>query len=90
MHAEPVPMDRQLLSELEAICSRKQIGCHPLYSGAGHDAQIMSAICPAAMLFVPSRAGISHSPLEHTDAADMAAGTEVLMELLYKLAYSEE
>ncbi|WP_127529746.1 Zn-dependent hydrolase [Paenibacillus kobensis] len=87
MHAEPVPMDRQLLAELEAICLRKQIGCHPLHSGAGHDAQIMSAVCPAAMLFVPSRAGISHSPLEHTDPADMAAGTEVLMELLYKLAY---
>jgi len=87
MHAEPVPMDSRLLAESAAICSDKDVGCHPLYSGAGHDAQIMGAICPAAMLFVPSRAGISHSPMEHTDAADMAAGTEVLMELLYKLAY---
>ncbi len=36
-------------------------------SGAGHGAQMIARIAPAAMIFVPSRGGISHNPREHTD-----------------------
>jgi N-carbamoyl-L-amino-acid hydrolase len=47
-------------------------------SGAGHDAQMIARIAPAAMIFVPSRGGISHNPREHTDETQLiqgAAGT---------------
>ncbi|GAB1398920.1 hypothetical protein MASR1M66_03720 [Aminivibrio sp.] len=54
-------------------------------SGAGHDAQMMARICPTAMIFVPSRGGISHSPDEHTDRADLLAGAEVLLRTAEKL-----
>ena len=45
-------------------------------SGAGHDAQMIARIAPSAMIFVPSRDGISHNPREHTDADDLVAGAE--------------
>ena len=44
-----------------------------LPSGAGHDAQLFGPICPSAMIFVPSRAGISHSPDEFTEPDDLIA-----------------
>ncbi len=47
-------------------------------SGAGHDAQMTARICPAAMIFVPSRGGISHNPAEHTEDGQLVAGANVL------------
>ena len=48
-------------------------------SGAGHDAQDMTHITPTGMIFVPSVAGISHSPKEFTSPEDMANGANVLL-----------
>ena len=48
-------------------------------SGAGHDAQMMAALGPMGMIFVPSVAGISHSPRELTTWADCANGANVLL-----------
>jgi acetylornithine deacetylase/succinyl-diaminopimelate desuccinylase-like protein len=50
----------------------------PLLSGANHDAGILGAHLPAAMLFVPSRGGRSHCPDEHTDWPAIAAAARVL------------
>ncbi|MED4609834.1 M20/M25/M40 family metallo-hydrolase, partial [Paenibacillus validus] len=61
-----------------------------MYSGAGHDSQLLAPVCPTAMVFVPSRGGISHSPAEYTKAEDLAAGIVVLADLLYALAYKGE
>jgi allantoate deiminase len=61
-----------------------------MYSGAGHDAQIIAPICPSLMVFVPSRGGISHSPEEYTKPEDLAAGILILVDLLYCLAYKGE
>jgi N-carbamoyl-L-amino-acid hydrolase len=55
-------------------------------SGAGHDAQMMARLCPAAMIFVPSAGGISHNPREHTAPAQLALGASVLMDVLVELA----
>ena len=52
------------------------IPCLP--TGAGHDAGILSARVPTAMLFVRNPTGISHSPLEHAEADDCLAGVEAL------------
>jgi len=55
-------------------------------SGAGHDAQMMARICPTAMIFTPSENGISHNPAEHTDAEDLAAGANTLLQVMSALA----
>ena len=46
-------------------------------SGAGHDAMIMAARMPAAMLFLRSPGGISHHPDETVLEEDVAAALAV-------------
>ena len=55
-----------------------------LPSGAGHDAQIMSRLCPAAMLFVRCRGGISHNPAEYASVSDMGVAIAALMRFIEK------
>ncbi len=54
-------------------------------SGAGHDAQILSTVMPAGMLFVPSIGGISHHWTENTADADIVTGAEVFVEACQRL-----
>jgi len=54
-------------------------------SGAGHDAQVLAAIMPAGMLFVPSIGGISHHWSENTGDADIVTGAEVFVEACRRL-----
>ena len=56
-----------------------------LPSGAGHDAQQIAALCPMGMIFVPSVAGISHSPKELTSWEDCANGANVLLRTVLAL-----
>lgn len=77
----------ELSALLDQICKEKNISSHVMSSGAGHDTQIMNLVAPTALLFVPSRAGISHSPLEYTSAEDLNTGKDVLKEFIYRLAY---
>ena len=60
-----------------------------LPSGAGHDAQMMAALCPMGMIFVPSIGGVSHSPLERTSWEDCARGAQVLLGTLLELDASD-
>jgi N-carbamoyl-L-amino-acid hydrolase len=57
-------------------------------SGAGHDAQVLATIMPAAMLFVPSIDGISHHWSENTADADIVRGAEVFVETCRRLLSS--
>jgi N-carbamoyl-L-amino-acid hydrolase len=56
-----------------------------LPSGAGHDAQQIAKLCPMGMIFVPSIAGISHSPKELTSWEDCANGANVLLRTVLEL-----
>lgn len=47
-------------------------------SGAGHDAGFLARVCPSAMVFVPCRRGMSHTPDEWADSDAIAAGAAVL------------
>ena len=51
-------------------------------SGAGHDAQHLARIIPAAMMFVPSIGGISHHWSENTSDQDIATGARVFTEAI--------
>ncbi len=57
-----------------------QLGVQPrlLPSGAGHDTMVMGALCPAGMLFVRCKGGISHNPLESITVGDCAYGLAAL------------
>ena len=51
-----------------------------LHSGAGHDAQSLAPITDAGMIFIPSRDGISHSPLEYSEWDDCFKWRECVVE----------
>jgi allantoate deiminase len=53
-----------------------------LPSGAGHDAQIMTRLCPSAMMFVRCRGGISHNPAEFASEADMGLAVAALIRFI--------
>jgi allantoate deiminase len=55
-----------------------------LPSGAGHDAQIMSRLCPSAMLFVRCRGGVSHNPAEFASVSDMGLAIAALIRFIEK------
>ncbi len=55
-------------------------GSRPLRlpSGAGHDAAVVAAIAPVAMLFVRCAGGVSHHPSESVTEADVALAVDAL------------
>ncbi|MFD6534569.1 allantoate amidohydrolase [Streptomyces sp. NPDC060184] len=57
-----------------------------LATGAGHDAGVLSASVPTAMLFVRNPTGVSHSPAEHATEQDCLAGVAALADVLEGLA----
>ncbi|WP_411346035.1 allantoate deiminase [Paenibacillus sp. WLX1005] len=87
LRAEPVLMNSDMIDELQHICEQDGITSRQMPSGAGHDAQIFGNVCPSAMIFVPSRDGISHNPLEYTTPDDLIQGFRVLTQWLYQTAY---
>ncbi len=76
MDEAPVPMDDTLVKTLEAVCQENELNYQVMHSGAGHDSQIFAPRVPTAMVFVPSIAGISHNPAEHTAAEDIVPGIQ--------------
>jgi len=75
----PTQMDARLRTHLEAAAERHAPGLwQRMPSGAFHDAGIVSALMPAAMLFIPSIGGISHDFAEDSRADDIVLGCQVL------------
>lgn len=82
----PVLFDEKIVKLVEEAAEVRGLASRRITSGAGQDAQMMARICPTAMIFVPSRKGISHNPEEFTPDADLIAGTNVLLDVAEKLS----
>jgi N-carbamoyl-L-amino-acid hydrolase len=78
----PVDFDPAMVGLVEATAERLGFSVRRLPSGAGHDAQMFAPNCPTAMIFVPSRDGISHNVEEYTSPEDLRAGADVLLQVL--------
>ena len=79
---DPVQFDADIVGLIDQTAQRHGFAVRRMTSGAGHDAQMMARITPAAMIFVPSRDGISHNPAEFTTDADIIAGAQVLLDVV--------
>lgn len=90
MDVAPVPLSGDLAELIAAQCDKAGLRYKVMHSGAGHDSQIMASSVPTAMIFVPSRKGVSHSPDEYTDPQSLAYGFEALTRALHALAYDPE
>lgn len=75
----PAAMADPLTTRLLRTCAELGLRCRTMVSGAGHDAMVLARHLPAGMLFIPSRQGRSHSPLEDSDPEDIVRGAAVLM-----------
>ena len=72
-------------SEVTAAAADRDLPYRVLTSGASHDAQMINRVTPVAMIFVPSRAGLSHVPEEWTEPAQLAIGTDLLLASMLRL-----
>jgi N-carbamoyl-L-amino-acid hydrolase len=84
--AQPVRFNKTMVDLVESKARALGLSCRRMPSGAGHDAQFMSHVCPTAMIFVPSVGGLSHCPEEATSFADCANGAQVLLDCVLELA----
>jgi N-carbamoyl-L-amino-acid hydrolase len=87
---EPVDFDPRVIALVESTARSFGYSARRLPAGAGHDAQMMARICPAGMIFVPSVDGISHNPAEHTEPEHLAAGANILLHMLVRLAEEDD
>ncbi|WP_309057519.1 allantoate amidohydrolase [Streptomyces sp.] len=78
-----VDFSHALRDELSRVLGEKT---PVLGTGAGHDAGILSASIPTAMLFVRNPTGVSHSPAEFAAEDDCVAGVRALADVLEDLA----
>lgn len=80
--SDEVVFDEALRTELDDALG----GVPALPTGAGHDAGILAAHVPTAMLFVRNPTGVSHAPEEDASEADIEAGVDALEQILRTLA----
>ncbi len=79
------PCDPALVDLMDEAIAESGLPPRRLVSGAGHDAMVMAALCPTAMLFIRCTGGISHNPAEAVEAADVEPALEVLCRFVDKV-----
>ena len=78
------PTAERFRGYVEAAAEERSLDWRRMPSGAGHDAQSFARLGPLGMIFVPSRDGISHSPLEFTEDRHLVQGASVLLGALLR------
>jgi len=82
----PVGFDPRLRALLREKAAHRQLAARDIIAAAGHDSLLIARLCPSAMLFVPSRGGITHNPREYTAPEHLAQGAQVLLDAVLDLA----
>jgi len=75
----PVLFNEICVNAVEHAASELTLPYRKIFSGAGHDACLVSRVSPTGMIFVPCEGGISHNESENANADDLAAGCDVLI-----------
>jgi allantoate deiminase len=82
----PIRCDARIVQVMADAAGTLRLEPFQLPSGAVHDGANMAELCPVGMIFVRSRDGLSHCPQEYTSPEDIAVGTRLLAETLWRLA----
>ncbi len=85
LHILPTLAAPEIMNAIAQICQDLDLSQMQLPSRAGHDAQELGRITDMGMIFVPSKAGISHSEEEYTSPEECTQGTNVLLQTFLKL-----
>jgi hydantoinase/carbamoylase family amidase len=86
---EPLELDPDLVDVVERAALGEGASAMRMPSGAGHDAMLVGRRAPAAMIFVPSGGGVSHSPAEYSSPDHVELGMRVLTGALRPLLEKE-
>ena len=81
----PVMLDMDMLKVMEESCKTRGYSYKYLPSGAGHDALEIGQMIPTCMVFVPSKDGRSHCPVEFTKYSEVARAAIVMSDLAKQL-----
>ena len=81
----PTKFDPELVAAAAEACEASTGTSYRITSGALHDAASVSRVMPAAMIFCPSRGGISHANSEDTSEGDLKTAIEVFGALAEKV-----
>lgn len=73
-------------ARIEAAALARGYPTQRIYSAASHDARHIARLCPAGMLFIPCKDGISHNEAESAEKAHCAAAAQVIADVLVELA----
>lgn len=82
----PVPFDPEIAAIIDEVAAARGFSRRRIVSGAGHDACNMARKLPAGLIFIPSIGGISHNEAEYSTPEDCAAGAQVLLDTVLRLA----
>ena len=82
----PIHMNSDVIYHLQQICDNLKLKYTIMPSGAGHDAMNMAKLCPSGLIFVPSKAGLSHNPDEFTAIDQISKATAVLRDYILENA----
>lgn len=85
-HCDPAPMSLRAQAAVISAADSLALSHTSFHSGAGHDAQSLAPITDVGMIFIPSRDGVSHSPLEFSEWDDCVNGANVLLRAALKMA----
>ncbi|MFB7304463.1 Zn-dependent hydrolase [Heyndrickxia sporothermodurans] len=83
---KPAKTDPMIQQQLINSIEKHGVQSYSLISGAGHDAMNIAAVAPIGMLFVRSKDGISHNPLEFSTDEDIILATNILYDSVVELA----
>lgn len=84
----PVDFSTDVTAQIAMACKELGYSSRRMISGAGHDAQMMAAVSKAAMIFVPSKDGVSHNVKEYTAPTDLERGANVMLRTVVGLITS--
>jgi allantoate deiminase len=78
----PVQLNEAMLAKLERFCKDRGYSYRRMLSGAGHDALAIGQVLDTVMVFVPSKDGRSHCPVEWTEYRDIAKAVVLVYDLI--------
>jgi N-carbamoyl-L-amino-acid hydrolase len=86
LYFPPSAFDAKLVDSVRRSAAALGLSCRDIVSGAAHDAVYLNRVAPTAMIFVPCEGGLSHNELENAKADDLAAGANVLINVIAEAA----
>jgi len=78
-------LDEQNITKLSEVTKKLGYTSKKMASGANHDANSVSTIMPASMIFIPSKNGISHHPDEYSSKEQIVKGSNVLLNYILEI-----